>query len=331
MRVEKTQGDGDMDDEDKGGFHGEKAAGELVSAVVARYAVPGAALLFSQETRMAEITREVIIKAAKAAEAKAGTPISRADFERISGISQYHIYRAFPDGGWTEVKKIAGIDRHPKDNEALSDDQVMSELNRVASELGRIPTWAQFAARATISADVIRKRFGGRKGTLKYYREWLEENEPSSLILADLKAHLNHEIPTPLQVKTEGSLLSSPAQWQRLDGPMFGPPINFRGLRHAPINEQGVVFLFGMVSRELGFIVEAIQAAYPDCEAKRCIDKRQQRWQRVRIEFEYRSSNFRDHGHDPAVCDIIVCWEHDWPECSLEVIELRRLIDTMEG
>ena len=42
----------------------------------------------------------------------------------------------------------------------------------------------------------------------------------------------------------------------------FGEPIDFRGLRHAPINELGVVFLFGAVSRELGFIVESIQAEY---------------------------------------------------------------------
>ena len=280
---------------------------------------------------MTEITREAIIEAAKAATAKAGAPISRADFERISGISQYYIYRAFPDGGWSEVKKLAGLERHPKDNEVLSDDQVMREFNRVASELGRIPTWAQFGARATISADVIRRRFGGLQGTLKHYRAWLEENEPGSSLLTELKVQSRHEIPPPPQDATDGTASPSAAQWQRLDGPTFGPPIDFRGLRHAPINEQGVVFLFGMVSYELGFIVEAVHAAYPDCEAKRCVDQRQQRWQRVRIEFEYWSSNFRDHGHDPAACDVIVCWEHDWPECPLEVIELRRVIAKLEG
>lgn len=280
---------------------------------------------------MTEITREAIIEAAKAAQAKAGAPISRADFERISGISQYHIYRVFPEGGWSEVRQLAGLERHPKDNEPLSDDQVMREFNRVASELGRIPTWAQFAARATISADVIRRRFGGLQGTLKHYRAWLEENEPGSDLLAELKTQSHHEIPPPPQVATEDAPPPPTAQWQRLDGPTFGPPIDFRGLRHAPINEQGVVFLFGMVSYELGFIVEAIHAAYPDCEAKRCVDQRQQRWQRVRIEFEYWSSNFRDHGHNPAACDVIVCWEHDWPECPLEVIELRKVIDELEG
>src|SRR5207302_8108708 len=111
----------------------------------------------------------------------------------------------------------------------------------------------------------------------------------------------------------------------------FGAPIEFRGLRHAPINEHGVIYLFGLVSSELDLSVEAIQSIYPDCEAKRCIDNKQNRWQRVRIEFEFVSSNFREHGHDPGGCDLIVCWEHNWPECPLEVIELRSIVDRLKG
>ena len=106
------------------------------------------------------------------------------------------------------------------------------------------------------------------------------------------------------------------------DRPTYGDPIDFRGLRHEPVNESGVVFLFGMVARELGYLVEAVQAGYPDCEGKRQIGPG--KWQRVRIEFEYMSRNFRDHGHPPDGCDVIVCWRHNWPECPehLEVVEL---------
>ena len=28
----------------------------------------------------------------------------------------------------------------------------------------------------------------------------------------------------------------------------------------------------------------------------------------------------------PRRLDIIVCWEHNWPECPLEVIELKKLV-----
>jgi hypothetical protein len=30
--------------------------------------------------------------------------------------------------------------------------------------------------------------------------------------------------------------------------------------------------------------------------------------------------------HDPKGCDLIVCWEHNWPECPLEVLELRAIV-----
>jgi hypothetical protein len=108
----------------------------------------------------------------------------------------------------------------------------------------------------------------------------------------------------------------------------FGESINFRGLKRAPINEQGVVFLFGMVSSELGFEVESVQQAFYDCIAKRCIDKRRRLFREVRIELEFQSRNFLAHAHPP--CDLIVCWEHNWPDCPHEVVELKTAIQTLE-
>jgi len=102
----------------------------------------------------------------------------------------------------------------------------------------------------------------------------------------------------------------------------YGALLEFRGLRHAPLNEQGVVYVFALAARDLGFTVEAIGTFFPDCEAKRQTDRKGERWQRVRIEFEYYSSDFRRHGHPQEGCDLIVCWKDDWPECPLEVIEL---------
>lgn len=276
---------------------------------------------------MREITKESIIDEAKAASAKIDGPLSRPIFESLTGISQYHIYKLFPKGGWSEVKRLAGLERHPKDQPTFSDDDLLCEYHRVASELHDVPTWPVFSDRASISADVVRKRLGGTKGTLKRYREWLEENDPKSPMLEVLGTKSKHEIPPPPPVPDSLSQAKMP-EWSKNDGVEYGSPINFRGLRHAPINEQGVVFLFGMVSEELGFMVEVVRTSYPDCEAKRCIDRRRNRWQSVQIEFEYKSRSFN---HDPGGCDIIVCWEHNWPECPLEVIELRRVIDELEG
>jgi hypothetical protein len=88
-----------------------------------------------------------------------------------------------------------------------------------------------------------------------------------------------------------------------------------------------VVLAFGAAADALGFGVETVGAGFPDCTAKRRIAEG--RWRAVRIEFEYKSRNFRDHRHDPAECDLIVCWEHNWPEAPVEVLELRSAIQEL--
>lgn len=89
---------------------------------------------------------------------------------------------------------------------------------------------------------------------------------------------------------------------------------------YAPDNEQGVVFLFAeLARRRWGMRVESIQTGYPDCVAYR-------RGRRQRIEFEFKSSNFKAHGHDPKRCDMVVCWIDDWNRAppGLDIVELRR-------
>jgi HNH endonuclease len=110
------------------------------------------------------------------------------------------------------------------------------------------------------------------------------------------------------------------------DRAVMGAPFDGSRMTNAPMNELGVVFLFGMVAAELGFQVESLQGKFPDCEAKREVVKG--KWQRSRIEFEYESKNFHLHGHDPKGCDVIVCWRHNWKGCpeELEVIELCRIV-----
>jgi len=49
----------------------------------------------------------------------------------------------------------------------------------------------------------------------------------------------------------------------------FGEKINFKSLSCAPINELGVVYLFGVLHDALDFKIESIQAGFPDCIARR--------------------------------------------------------------
>ena len=109
---------------------------------------------------------------------------------------------------------------------------------------------------------------------------------------------------------------------------IVGDLINFRGLVYAPMNENGVIFLFGKVADDLNMYIEEIKPGYPDCIGRRYIGKG---WERVAIEFEFKSSNFKTHKHDPKSCDLIICWENDWKDCPIEVIELKTEIQDMEN
>lgn len=110
------------------------------------------------------------------------------------------------------------------------------------------------------------------------------------------------------------------------DKSIVGDLINFRGLVYNPINENGVIFLFGKVMDDLNMYIEEIKPGFPDCIGRRFTGKG---WEKVNIEFEYKSSNFQAHNHDSSKCDIIVCWEHDWGDCPLEVLELKEIIKTL--
>jgi predicted DNA-binding protein (MmcQ/YjbR family) len=111
-----------------------------------------------------------------------------------------------------------------------------------------------------------------------------------------------------------------------MESSVVGDLINFRGLVYSPMNENGVVFLFGKVVEDLNMYIEEIKPGFPDCVGRRFTGRG---WERVSIEFEFKSSNFKQHGHDPRGCDLVVCWEHDWSNCPVEVVELKEVIKSL--
>ena len=281
---------------------------------------------------MTEYSRESLIEKARELASRQDKPLTCGEFTKLTGISRYFIDQQFPDRGWSEIADLSKIPRHPNAKRGFSNEDLLAEFHSIVKKTGRIPSLVQFNAYAKFSSGAIIGRFGGIRGILKPYKEWLMANEPNSPYIELVDTKSKHELTgvskTPSQVK---SVTPQSPEWSKGNGIVYGLPISFRGLRHAPVNEQGVVYLFGMVAQELGLMVESVQAAFPDCEAKRCVDSRRNHWQRIRIEFEYLSSNYQTHGHDVQGCDLIVCWEHDWAECPIEVIELRSVIDKLEA
>lgn len=199
-------------------------------------------------------------------------------------------------GNWSEVLEKAGL-RPPKRHYKRNPEQMIVSLASLCEKLGRRPSKTEVKENTGYSTNAYESEFGSFDLALK------RAGYP--------RTSLGARPPTRVAKKPPRR---------------FGPPINFPGLRHAPINEQGVVFLFGVIAKKLGFEVESVQESYPDCTAKK--KRHDGSFEDARIEFEFKSSSFKKHNHDPKDCDYIVCWEHDWKDCPshLEVIELSKEI-----
>jgi len=272
------------------------------------------------------MNRDQIIKEIqRIANQKKSPNVTRSEFCSKTGISQNQIYQLFES--WCEACQSAGLEPNQK-CVRINDDILFEEMCRVFLSQGAIITRRKFDKHSKYSVDTYKKHFGNWQGILLAFRKWIEERNDDFPFIDQLPSIAKAKPKTckaPIQ-----NIAPEVQHWQSVGGPKYGPFLNFRGLQHAPLNEQGVVFLFGMVCRDLGFIVEAVRTDYPDCEAKRRTDKKRDSWERVRIEFEYKSSSFRDHGHNPEMCDLIICWEHDWLECPLETLELKSIIGSLK-
>jgi hypothetical protein len=196
----------------------------------------------------------------------------------------------------------------------------------IARHLKKLPSLNEYMAQSQYSPTPFMARYGVWTQVPPNMKRYIEETGVAEG-WADEWNDVLMMIGTQEQAETEKARLSGRLgrprkEWAVLvNQPIFGPLMRPCPLIHGPVNEAGVVYLFGTMAEELGFVVTRMQTDFPDCEAMRRIEGN--RWQRVRVEFEYESRNFVKHGHDPNGCDLIICWANNWPECPVEVLELQ--------
>lgn len=85
-----------------------------------------------------------------------------------------------------------------------------------------------------------------------------------------------------------------------------------------PTNEAELIELFRLAQDQLGWcIVDYTTRLYPDAIIENSDG------QQLTVEFEHCAKNFHAHGHDPAGCDLIICWANNWPDAPLPVWALQ--------
>jgi hypothetical protein len=287
--------------------------------------------------------KQLILDSLAAIARGAGRAPSRSEFVSLSGISEHYVSQFFPS--WNDAVRAAGL--HPYTlNVRLEDRQLLEDWAAIVRRNRAIPARRKYRHWGKFDPRTFERRFGPWSTLPGVFRDFARGKPEWADVVALLPVPVPKPVPDPApnpvmnnaRAPDQHPASSPPAskglpnkiQHAPLENrPAYGKPIDFRGLRHEPVNEQGVVLLFALVAKELGYIVEAVQSGFPDCEAKRQIGP--ERWQRVHIEFEFESRNYRGHGHPFTGCDVIVCWRDNWHDCpqQIEILELSTLIKSL--
>jgi hypothetical protein len=266
------------------------------------------------------MNKQEILKAIRVCAKKLGRNPNLRELRRLGGVNETNLYRQV--GNLRKALQEAGL------TVAGSGFQVgvstlLLDWAAVVRKPGKIPTVEAYVKAGHHSPRPFYMRFERWSRIGRAFRKFAEAEKIERQWKDVLKLIAEREQKIKSLEENGKPARKCPLM---MDRAVYGDPLLMPGMAHAPTNEAGVLFAFGVLAGRLGFAVKRWQVAFPDCVAVREMAKGQ--WQDQNVEVEFESRNFLKHGHDPKKCDVIVCWVHNWPECPewIEVVELRKEI-----
>jgi HNH endonuclease len=290
------------------------------------------------------VTKENVLAAIRVAARKLGRIPTRRELRQMAGISEKVVSNRF--GTFGKAIRAAGFEPVGPGYQT-STAILLKDWARVARKLGKLPTKDEYSANSRHSPTPFDARW---KSWLevgfafeKHVKQTGAEAEWADVLALVRKKYprLHEEEESAMTERREAGRPATEGAFERralrrtndafkrplMPGrPVYGPRLHLPGLAHEPVSENGVIHLFGMFGHELGFTVLRIQQGFPDCIALREVQPG--KLQMVNIEFELESRNFLKHAHEIDGADLIVCWAHNWKDCPIEVVELRRIAES---
>src|SRR6202012_5987001 len=193
--------------------------------------------------------------------AELGHPPSLSELVKMSPVTKASVYRKL--GNYKNALTICGLERTGPGYQTEM-GELFQDWAALTRELRKLPTMADYEAHGKFSIQPLLRRFGiwgdVPAGMLKHIRKEGLENEWKDVteIIARGRSSVRGRIRRSV----------SPAKVME-DRPLYVTPLTFSPLTYAPTHEDGVIFLFGTMARELGYAVSRIQPDFPDCEAMR--------------------------------------------------------------
>jgi hypothetical protein len=266
------------------------------------------------------VTREEIRSAIHEVAEKLGHTPSQAELARHSKVTRRQVRTTF--GTYMQALRECKLQKSGT-GKKVGMELLFKDWAEIVRSLKRTPTVIDYEQYSRYSVSPLRTRFNIWGNVPEGLRQYAQEQEWAAewADVLEIIAAKNDDGAGQENVSATGRVRSG-GHKRMLDRPVYGPPIQRDPLAYGPVNEAGVVFLFGVLAERMGFIVTRMQTEFPDCEAMWEVEEN--RWQRVLIEFEFESRNFLRHIHEASRCDMIICWEHNWAECPLVVVELKR-------
>lgn len=287
------------------------------------------------------LNRTELLDAIRECVATLGRTPTHAEFTTMKGIGPRNVVTCF--GSWIQALRECGIT--PSRGEPVSLACLFEAWAGLVRKNGRFPRVMEYEIQTRHAAHSLRQRVGRwsciPKQFVLYAQEYgRQEAWEDVLALCRKEAAADEFVSTTTSTRTSttastkistctattpGTQVNLPSGEGTETGRLYGGAFTGLPMAYAPVNEMGVVLLFGALARTLGFIITWIGAAFPDGEAMREVAPG--KYRPSRIEFEYESRNFLRHMHSTSGCDVIVCWIHNWPECPLEVVELSKAVN----
>jgi hypothetical protein len=242
-------------------------------------------------------------------------------FSKLTKISSRTIRKYYDN--WSDACKANGL-KSGIVQDAVPMETLANSFLSVVSADGEIPSIHRLIRLTKHGYHVFSKKHGGYDNfKLKAIKHLIatgsiKDSKTLELLQTELK-------------RIESKSFSKP-QDKKIRPHEHGQMLGFRAFAHVPTYENEVVQMFGAIASEIGFEIISSRPGFPDCKANRKIEgSARNRYKECLIEFELRSSDFKTHKHPVDGCDLIVCWEHDWKDCPLEVLELKKAIQPLSG
>jgi Homing endonuclease associated repeat len=277
------------------------------------------------------MTRQEIKELIVGHTAELGHVPSFSEFVKKTQIARRQIRRHF--GSYGLALKECNLERSTTGGggQKIPMDELFLDWVGVVQRMKKLPSMSEYELLSKHECTTLVRRFGSWRQVPYGLKEFAESRGMAEQWKAELELVGKNGRTAGKNVVMGLRPAGAPAIWPEIlfNRPVYGLPMWPGPLAYAPVNELGVVFLFGWMAPQLGYVVHRLQPEFPDCEAMRLVGE--DKCQLVRIEFEFESRNFLKHMHDVKGCDLIICWRHNWPECPIEVLELKKALSFQQA